>query len=425
MLAEVGSLPVVLRAILSAQKAGADHIIVAVNPVSATTIRCRLVDTGRLPSSIDWVGVSEQGVTLPRALGRAAANANRVMLIFGDRAYHPSLHRMIGDWDGSGDALELTTADKPIGLTTLSRDLALDLASDPDSHMFTLEDLHDWIARRGAVVQRQGVPEDLWQDVASPEDRLSAERKLDHWLVKPTDGIFAWMNRRVSIPISRQLIKFPITPNMVSLFTLLVSFLAGAYFAMGGYWNTLLGAVLSVWASILDGSDGEVARLKLLASDFGAWLETICDYLYYLFIFAGMAIGLARSTGKASFLAWGGALFIGAILSFIVAGFGRQRLSGDRPEQYLAVWQKKAEGHLTNPLIYVGRYTEFIIRRCFLPYALLGLALLNLTAAALYLSAIGANLVWIISLCSHLTFSSKRGSGLPRSEAHATKSLAV
>jgi len=48
-----------------------------------------------------------------------------------------------------------------------------------------------------------------------------------------------------------------------------------------------------------------------------------------------------------------------------------------------------------------------------------------LTAAALYLSAIGANLAWIISLCSHLTFSSKRGSGLPRSGTHATKPLTV
>src|SRR4051794_23964660 len=41
----------------------------------------------------------------------------------------------------------------------------------------------------------------------------------------------------------------------------------------------LIGAVLSVSASILDGCDGEVARLKLMESDFGCWLETVCDYL--------------------------------------------------------------------------------------------------------------------------------------------------
>jgi len=64
----------------------------------------------------------------------------------------------------------------------------------------------------------------------------------------PTDGIFARTNRRVSIPISRQIIRFPITPNMVSLFTLAVSFAAGVFFALGGYWNMLVGAILS-WLS--------------------------------------------------------------------------------------------------------------------------------------------------------------------------------
>ena len=56
--------------------------------------------------------------------------------------------------------------------------------------------------------------------------------------------------------------------------------------------------ILSLFASILDGCDGEVARLKLQESAFGCWLETICDYLYYLFIFVGMTIGLLRSTGN-------------------------------------------------------------------------------------------------------------------------------
>ena len=310
-------------------------------------------------------------------------------------------------------------------MIALAQNLALAVASDAEWQVLTIEELHDWMARRHAAVKNQSVSDGLWHRVASTEDRLSAERKLDHWLVKPTDGIFARMNRRLSIPISRQLIKFPISPNMISLFTLLVSLLAGACFALGGYWNTLLGAILSVWASILDGSDGEIARLKLMASDFGAWFETVCDYLYYIFIFAGMAIGLARSTGKISFIAWGGALLIGAVLTFIIAGLGRQRLSGDRPEQYLAVWQKKAESHLTNPLIYLGRYAEFIVRRCFLPYALLAFAFLNLTSVALYLSAIGANLAWIISLRSHLTFSAKHGPGLSSSGAQVTKPLSV
>src|SRR5260370_40115536 len=126
------------------------------------------------------------------------------------------------------------------------------------------------------------------------------------------------MNRRISIPISRQIIKFPITPNMVSLFTLGVSFLSGVFFAFGGYWNMLLGAILSVFASILDGSDGEAARMRLQESAFGCWLETIRDYLYDLFIFAGMPIGLLSHSRARTCLIWGRLLLCVAVASSLI-----------------------------------------------------------------------------------------------------------
>jgi phosphatidylglycerophosphate synthase len=411
VLAEVGALPLVLRAILSAQTAGADRIIVAIDPVNGPAIRRRLASTRRLPDSVEWLEVlPESAISI--AVQRAAANAERVVLIMGDRSYHPSLYRSASEWDGDG-ALELVSDGALVGLTALSRDLALDLVRDSDSKIGSIEELHEWICTRHAakfgptVVYCETVAQDSWQQVANEQHRFVAEKKLESWLVKPTDGIFARMNRKVSIPISRHLIKFPITPNMVSLFTLGVSFASGLYFGLGGYWNALIGAVLSVWASILDGCDGEVARLKLQASDFGCWLDTVCDYLYYIFIFVGMTVGLVRSTGKTSYLTWGGMLLLGAIATFVMASIGRKRLSGRRPEQYLAVWQKKAESQMSNPLAYVGRHLEFIIRRCFLPYALLAFALLNLTWIPICVGAVGGNLAWIISAYSLVTFSTK------------------
>ena len=400
-----------LRAILSAKSAGADRIIVAIDPVNGPAIRRRLASTRRLPDSVEWLEVlPESAISI--AVQRAAANAERVVLIMGDRSYHPSLYRSASEWDGDG-ALELVSGGALVGLTALSRDLALDLVRDSNSKIGSIEELHEWIRTRHAakfgptVVYCKTVAQDSWQKVANEQDRFVAEKKLESWLVKPTDGIFARMNRKVSIPISRQLIKFPITPNMVSLFTLGVSFASGLYFGLGGYWNALIGAVLSVWASILDGCDGEVARLKLQVSDFGCWLDTICDYLYYIFIFVGMTVGLVRSTGKTSYLTWGGMLLVGAIATFVMASIGRKRLSGQRPEQYLAVWQKKAESQMSNPLAYIGRHLEFIIRRCFLPYALLAFALLNLTWIPICVGAVGANLAWIISAYSVIAFSPK------------------
>ena len=432
LLAEVGALPLVLRAIISARNAGADRVVVVVDPGDASAIRRRLATTGRLSDSVEWLeALPESAISV--AIRNVAGDAERVVLIKGDRSYQPSLYRTAMEWSVEGSALELQSGGKLVGLTTLSPELALDLLSDSESQNSSLEDVHEWIRTRHAakfgptILYCDAVPESTWQAVGCEQDRLAAERKLDRWLVKPTDGVFARMNRRVSIPISHQLIKFPITPNMVSLFTLGVSFTSGLYFAFGGYWNTVFGAALSLWASILDGCDGEVARLKLQSSAFGCWLDTACDYLYYLFIFAGMTIGLVRSTGRTSFLWWGVALFAGAILTFIVAGLGRKQLSGERPEQYLAVWHRKAEKHLGNPLIYIGRYTEFVVRRCFLPYALLVLAVLNFLPWTLRGSAIGANVALIISLRSYLAFSRKGGEAKPVSTSNppATEPLTV
>ena len=230
--------------------------------------------------------------------------------------------------------------------------------------------------------------------------------------MKPTDGIWARLNRRISIPISRQLIKFPITANMVTIFTLGVGFASGVFFALGGYWNTLLGALFCLWSSILDGSDGEVARLKLQESAFGCWLETICDYLFYLFLFVGMTIGLWRSSGSRMYLICGGLLLFGAIASFLATGWQRHRLAAERPEQLLKIFQTQAEARSSNLLLYFGRHTEFIIRRCFFPYALLVFALFNIMNVAFVLSAIGANLVWPIALYSLHAFGRGRGSGV-------------
>ena len=87
-----------------------------------------------------------------------------------------------------------------------------------------------------------------------------------------------------------------------------------------------------------------------------------------------------------------------------------QAASGDRPEQYLQRWQKNAERRSAGLLVRMARHTEFIVRRCFLPYWILLLALLNLMPALIYMAAIGANVAWIISLRSVISFSMRSNS---------------
>jgi phosphatidylglycerophosphate synthase len=414
LLASVGALPVLLRAILGAKKAGARRIVVVVNSATGPLLRRRLLDTKRLPASTEWVEPDRRR-SLAGLLQLFPTSAHEhLVLVAADRIYHPSLHRRAAEWTGEGDAFALKTGGQLTGIYALSRNAVVRLAEQCPSVNHSLEQLNACLRSTGSV-EYDAAPEDKSQRISTPQDRLAAERKLDSWLVKPTDGIFARTNRRVSIPISRQLIKFPITPNMVSLFTLGVSFMSGWYFARGGYWYMLLGAVLGLFASILDGSDGEVARLTFQDSAFGCWLETICDYLYYVFTFVGMTIGLTGTSGSRSFLAWGGLLLFGAILSFVVTSFQRHRLTAGRPEELLTIWQTKAASRKSPGILSLAGRIEFVIRRCFMPYALLFFAIFNILQVAFITAAIGANVVWLVALYSHYRFTSAPTSAPPTS----------
>jgi uncharacterized protein (TIRG00374 family) len=418
-LARVGSLPILLRNILAARKLGASRILVVVDPILRRRVQSELSSIGRLPESVRWIEVRAD-LTLWQRLRIVAAHAcdERVILVDGKTSYHFSVLQKAKESNAEGIDVVLDCDGEDVGIYALTATTCIGLAKHSESQTATLQQL--LIPSDGhQLVIRFSVAEDLWQRVDTEEDLRSAERKLDRWLVKPTDGIYARFNRSISIPISRQLIKFPITANMVTLFTLGVGIASAIYFALGGYWNTLAGAFLCLTASILDGSDGEVARLKLQESAFGCWLETVCDYLFYLFLFAGMTVGLWRSSGSRMYLVWGALLLFGAIASFLAIGWERHRLAANRPEQLLKIWQAHGESRPSNPFLYVARHIEFIVRRCFFPYALLFFAVFNIMNVAFVLSAIGANLVWPIALYSSHAFAGGRSSAPRILEASA------
>jgi uncharacterized protein (TIRG00374 family) len=418
-LARVGSLPVLLRNILAARKLGALRISVVIDPILRRRVQSEWSSIGRLPESVEWIETRAEFGNLQRLqLIAAQTGSERVIILDGRTSYHGSLLEQAKESNAGGIDMVLQSGGEDVGIYALTATTIRDFAEHSEARAATLQRLLAALAGRPSLI-RISVAEDMWQRVDTQEDVRSAERKLDRWLVKPTDGIYARLNRRVSIPISRRLIKFPITANMVTLFTLGVGIASAAFFALGGYWNNLVGAFLCLSASILDGCDGEVARLKLQESAFGCWLETVCDYLFYLCLFVGMTVGLWRSSGARMYVVGGGMLLFGAIATFLATGWGRHRLAATRPEQLLKIWQAHAESRPSNPFLYFGRHTEFIIRRCFFPYALLFFALFNILNVAFVLSVLGANLAWPIALYSSHAFARTRGSAAGISVASA------
>ena len=98
--------------------------------------------------------------------------------------------------------------------------------------------------------------------MVEPDDVPAAERTLRRSIFKDTDGRIAQFNRRISLPISVALIRTPLTANQLSILLVAVGFYSGWLFSLGHYRTSLLAACLSLVASILDGSDGEIARYQ-------------------------------------------------------------------------------------------------------------------------------------------------------------------
>jgi len=156
----------------------------------------------------------------------------------------------------------------------------------------------------------------------------------------------------------------------------------------------VLGATISLAASILDGCDGEVARLKYQESAFGCWLETIGDYSYYVAIFGGLTIGAVRSTHNPFFYALGLAALAGSLITASILILLRRRLTADRPERFGAVGKAHFLSGGETWARFLGRLSV-CATRAVMPYGILILAIAGLTPAVVFLAAIGANVYWL------------------------------
>ena len=160
--------------------------------------------------------------------------------------------------------------------------------------------------------------------VETPADVRVAERRLLRALVKDTDGFMArHVERPISLQISRRLAGTAITPNQMSLISMAVGICGGPFFLSSRPLMQTIGAFLFLAHSILDGCDGELARLKFQQSRWGGVLDFWGDNVVHTVIFGCMAIGWSLSAGAIWPLLLGAAAVLGTLGS---AGFVYWRL---------------------------------------------------------------------------------------------------
>ncbi len=184
---------------------------------------------------------------------------------------------------------------------------------------------------RAKIVDVTGL---AWLDVDTPEALRAAERRLMHDQGgKTRDGPVArYLNRPVSRRLSRYLVRTAVTPNQISLISWALSIFAAALMALGGYPALAAGGVLAQLASVVDGCDGEIARLKHSQSEFGGWLDAVLDRYADAFLLFGLTWHVFGSTGSHLPLLIGFAAIVGSFLSSYTAdkydGLMAQKLRG-------------------------------------------------------------------------------------------------
>ncbi len=226
--------------------------------------------------------------------------------------------------------------------------------------------------------------------VEGEAEARKAEDLLYRSCVKATDGWFSrTIDRRVSLAITRRIIRLPLHPHVVTLFTLLVGVASGWCAARGDYLGLASGGVLFLAASILDGVDGEIARAKLLQSKTGEWLDTVCDDLTNVVFILGLALGMPGRPFGTFWLALG--LFSLAVFAVTLAVMYRS-LAGSGGKGTLLEFQEavRRPGYRPGPLKALLVSLQPLIKRDFYGHAFMLCSVLNLPGVILVGWTIGA-----------------------------------
>jgi phosphatidylglycerophosphate synthase len=239
--------------------------------------------------------------------------------------------------------------------------------------------------------------------INSDADTRSVERAfLSHTSGGSSEGFFTRQVRRFSIPISRLLLELHVSPNHVTLAGFAFAIAAGVSFAVGGYWAGLVGALLYFFSTILDCSDGEVARGSFGESHYGAWLETITDYLSYFAVLGGIVWADVRAEGFCIHARSAIIAAIGSLTVMSLVGYLRVRVASKNPgalDDALAAELKKG-----TPVQRFAGWSRQLIKRSFFAHLVVFQAVIGHLPTLTEIWACGsvAGVILVLAVQMHL-----------------------
>jgi phosphatidylglycerophosphate synthase len=124
--------------------------------------------------------------------------------------------------------------------------------------------------------------------------------------------------RRVSRALTRWLLPTRIKPNHITLASGLIGVCGALLLAQPDRSSQVLGSLLFLLSTIIDGCDGELARLTFQESAFGAKLDVTMDNVVHAVLFPAIALGQYRQHQDALYLILGALALGGVAVSMLV-----------------------------------------------------------------------------------------------------------
>lgn len=261
---------------------------------------------------------------------------------------------------------------------------------------------------RGDLEQAPRAPDEFLLAVPDTAAARRAEDLLFGALLKATDGLVSRvLNRKLSLAITRGLIRTRLTPNQMTVIALVFGLAAIVLVAWGGAALLVPGALLVQVQSVLDGCDGEISRLKYIRSRLGEWLDQVGDDVVNVgfFAVAGWAlwregatlVGWMTLVGTVLHLVYQASLYAGLV--FRGGGSGSItsiRWWGQKDHVAAPAGPRTAFQVLKETVELAGRRDFFTF--LYLPAALLGLTEVALAWCAVIFSVSGitTGLQWVV-----------------------------
>ena len=114
----------------------------------------------------------------------------------------------------------------------------------------------------------------------------------------PVNELIEPLNRYFHNSIAAQIVSVlkntGVTPDQVTYTSIFIGLISAYIFSLGAPWSFFLAGIILELVLILDCVDGQLARVKKCASDWGRLLDGIAGYIIYLAVLGGIMIGLGK-----------------------------------------------------------------------------------------------------------------------------------